>query len=48
MLLCEFSSPLFLDPRFGREMRAEERGDRGVEKQGKGWGKTGRAAMMPR
>lgn len=48
MLLCEFSPLLFLDPRFGREARAEERGDRGVERQGEGWGKTGRVAMMPR
>lgn len=48
MLLCEFSSPLFLDPRFGRETRGEGRGDRRVDRQGEGWGRTGRVAMMPR
>ncbi|XP_056252938.1 folliculin-interacting protein 1 isoform X1 [Seriola aureovittata] len=42
MLLCEFSSPLFLDPALA------ERGEkRGIEREKEGWGKTGKLAMMP-
>lgn len=44
MLLCEFSSLLFLDPALVE--RREGRG--GIERKGDGWGKTGRLTKMPR